>query len=216
MQAIVLAVPITEQVPTLATSWLLMRWISGSEISPARCCPQKRRQSVHRADANAFVRTGQHGTRHELDRRNARRHRAHQLGGHGLVAPSDQHDGVHRLGADHFLRVHRHEVAQVHAGRMREALVDGNGRKFDRQAAREHHAARHGGDEITRVAVTWVEAAAGVDDADDRPGEGVIRITRTLDEGAAEKEREGGVAIARQAFAKAGRVGVVRHGRVIF
>ncbi len=35
-QAMVLAVPITEQVPTLATSWLLTSAISGASISSAR------------------------------------------------------------------------------------------------------------------------------------------------------------------------------------
>ena len=36
MQAIVLAVPITEQVPTLATSWSLTSAISSASISSAR------------------------------------------------------------------------------------------------------------------------------------------------------------------------------------
>ena len=36
MQAIVLAVPITEQVPTLATSWSLTAAISSASISSAR------------------------------------------------------------------------------------------------------------------------------------------------------------------------------------
>ncbi|KAG1387900.1 hypothetical protein G6F59_016201 [Rhizopus arrhizus] len=36
MQAMVLAVPITEQVPTLATSWLFTSAISGASISSAR------------------------------------------------------------------------------------------------------------------------------------------------------------------------------------
>ena len=36
MQAMVLAVPITEQVPTLATSWLLTSAISVASISSAR------------------------------------------------------------------------------------------------------------------------------------------------------------------------------------
>ena len=39
-QAMVLAVPITEQVPTLATSWLFTRAISASSISSARYLPQ--------------------------------------------------------------------------------------------------------------------------------------------------------------------------------
>ena len=38
--AIVLAVPITEQVPTLATSWLLTAPISSASISSARNLPQ--------------------------------------------------------------------------------------------------------------------------------------------------------------------------------
>jgi len=40
MQAMVLAVPITEQVPTLATSWLLTSSFSWASISPARKRPQ--------------------------------------------------------------------------------------------------------------------------------------------------------------------------------
>ena len=42
----VLAVPITVQVPTEPTSLLLISAISASSISPARKRPQKRRQSV--------------------------------------------------------------------------------------------------------------------------------------------------------------------------
>ena len=45
--AMVLAVPITEQVPTLATSWLLTLEISSESISSARYLAQNRRQSVH-------------------------------------------------------------------------------------------------------------------------------------------------------------------------
>jgi hypothetical protein len=40
MHAMVLAVPITEQVPTLATSWSLTREISSVSISSARYLPQ--------------------------------------------------------------------------------------------------------------------------------------------------------------------------------
>ena len=53
-----------------------------------------------------------------LDRRNIRGGRAHQLRRNGLVAPADQHDGVHRLGAHHLLDVHRHQVAKFQAGRV--------------------------------------------------------------------------------------------------
>ena len=40
LQAMVLAVPITEQVPTEATSWLLTSLISSASISSARNLPQ--------------------------------------------------------------------------------------------------------------------------------------------------------------------------------
>ena len=40
MHAIVLAVPITEHVPTLATSWSFTSAVSSASISPARNLPQ--------------------------------------------------------------------------------------------------------------------------------------------------------------------------------
>jgi hypothetical protein len=46
-KAMVLAVPITPQVPMVGASSLLTAAISAASISPARCLPQKRRQSVH-------------------------------------------------------------------------------------------------------------------------------------------------------------------------
>ena len=46
MHAIVLAVPITMQVPTEGASRPLITSISAASIAPARCCPHSRRQSV--------------------------------------------------------------------------------------------------------------------------------------------------------------------------
>ena len=46
MQAIVLAVPITMQVPAVGASWPPTASISAASSSPARCIAQKRRQSV--------------------------------------------------------------------------------------------------------------------------------------------------------------------------
>ncbi len=46
MQAMVEAVPITMQVPTEGASRPLIASTSASSILPARCCPQRRRQSV--------------------------------------------------------------------------------------------------------------------------------------------------------------------------
>ena len=177
------------------------------------------------AHAFAAVRAGQHGSGDELDRRNARGCRAHQLGRHRLVAAADQHDCIHRLRADHFLGVHRHEVAQVHAGRRGEALVDGDRRERHRQAAGKHDAAFDRGDELRRIAVTGIEVAAGVGNADHGPLQGRIREPGTLDESLAQIEREFVVAVADETathacrFSAGGRlrfvVGFVGHRRTL-
>src|SRR5262249_57713558 len=100
----------------------------------------------------------------------------HPVGRQVLAAAADQHHRVHRLGADHLLGVHRHQVAQEHAGRMRERLVDRDGGKFHRQPARQHDAPFDRLDQLRDVAVARVEVAVGVGDADDPAGERVVGI----------------------------------------
>src|SRR6478609_4257120 len=43
---------------------------------------------------------------------------------HGLVAAAHQHHRVHGLGADHLLRIHRHEVAEHEARWVEEDLAE--------------------------------------------------------------------------------------------
>jgi hypothetical protein len=74
------------------------------------------------------------------DRGNVCRRDRHQLRGYRLVASADQHDRVDRLRADHLLGIERHQVAQVHAGRIRERLVDRDRRELHRQSAGVHDA----------------------------------------------------------------------------
>ena len=69
------------------------------------------------AEALAAMAPGHHRPGHQLDRRQVGRDGAHELRRHGLVAAAHQHDRVHRLGADHLLGVHRHQVAELQAGR---------------------------------------------------------------------------------------------------
>ncbi|MNS53029.1 hypothetical protein D3C72_857720 [compost metagenome] len=161
------------------------------------------------ADPFATVRAGQHRPRDQLNGGHAGGRRAHQLGGHGLVAAADQHHGVHGLRADHFLGVHGHEVAQVHAGGLREALVHRNGREVHGQAARQHDAALDGFDQLRRVAVAGVVAAARVDDADDRTGQGVVGQAGALDERLAQEQRKALVAVVREPARHALRGGAV-------
>jgi hypothetical protein len=54
-QAMVLAVPMTPQVPTDGQRWPLMSSVSDASMLPARCYVQKRRQSVQAPEDFAFV-----------------------------------------------------------------------------------------------------------------------------------------------------------------
>ena len=172
------------------------------ERAGAEACPQAAAIGAG-AEHLALVVADHHRAGGQHDRRQVDARRRHHLRRQGLVAAADQDDRVHRLRADHLLGVHRHEVAQEHAGRMRERLVDRDGGEFHRQAAREHDAALDRFDQLRDVAVARVEVAVGVGDADDRPVERVVGIALGLDEGLAQEQREAGVAVAGQTFAQA-------------
>ena len=58
-----------------------------------------------------------------------------------LSQPPIEHDGIHRLRADHLLDVHRHQVAEHHAGRVEEDLAQRN-RSGTRAATRRPRARR--------------------------------------------------------------------------
>ena len=198
MHAIVLAVPITMHVPAVGARRAFTASISAASMRPPRKSLHRRRQSVHAPSVSPRwwpTSIGPTGTKIAGRSADAA---AIICAGNRLVAAADQHHGVHRLGADHLLGVHRHQVAQEHAGRVRERLVDRDRRELHRQPAREHHAALDRVDELRHVAVAGVVVAEGVGDADDRPRERVVREAHRLDEGLAQEERELGVAVRRQ------------------
>ena len=196
MQAIVLAVPITMQVP------------DGRRERPLDCVDFRRRRSCRRGTAPTG---GGNRCRRPAPRRCDGRRASGPVGsttagmsalaaaiscaGSVLSQPPIEHHRVHRLGADHLLGVHRHQVAQEHASGVGEALVDGDGGEDHRQAAGQHHAALDRLDQVGDVAVAGVEVAVGVGDADDRPVERVVGVAHGLDEGLAEEQREAGVAV---------------------
>ena len=198
MQAIVLAVPITAHVPAVVASRPSTCLISMASISPARNLAQKRRQSVQAPRRSPLWRPGHHRARHELDRRTAGRRRAHQLRGHGLVAAADQHHRIHRLGADHLLHVHRHQVAEHHAGRVEEHLAQRDGRELARQAAGGQHAARHRLGELGHVAMAVVELARRDGDADDRLVQQLVGHAHRARHRAAQVAREVAIAVVRE------------------
>ena len=161
------------------------------------------------AEPLALVAAGHHRPGDELDGRQVGGNRAHQLRRHRLVAAAEQHDAVHRLGADHLLDVHRHQVAELQAGRAEEHLAERDHREFQRQAAGGEHAALHRLEQFGEVAVAVVEAARRVADADDGTHQHLVRIAHGAGEGAAEIEGEVAVAVVGQAAAETDRPAVV-------
>ena len=201
--AMVLAVPITEQVPTLATSWsFTLHDFVGIDL----LCPIPGPEAAAigaRTDAFRAVRSREHRAGHQRNGRHAGGSGAHQLRGHRLVAAADEHHGVHRLRTDHLLGVHRHQVAHVHARRLGEALVDRDGREFHRQSACKHDAALHRLDELVGVAVARVIGAAGVGDSDHEAVQRIVGVPGALDEGLAQEDGKAEVAVAGQALVHA-------------
>ena len=176
-----------------------LRELARAEPSPEAPAVGARTQSL------ASIRECQHRSADELDRRNVRRCRAHQQRGHGLVAAADQDHGIHRLRADHFLDVHRHQVAEHHAGGMEEHLAQRNGRKIERQPAGRDDPALDRVHQLGKVTVTVVEPARGLRNADHRPLEQARRIAHRAGERAAQVEREIRVAVVGQPACQAMR-----------
>ena len=202
MQAIVLAVPMTMQVPTEGQRRPLMSFDFGDvDVAGAVLRPEAAAIGAGAEDF-AFVIADDHGAGRKDDGRKVGAGGGHHLRGESLVAAADEDDGVHGLRADHLLGVHRHEVAQEHGGGMGEALADGDGRENHGQAASEHDAALHALDQVGDIAVAGVVVAEGVGDADDGALQRVVGVAHRLDERLAEEEREAGVAVAGQSFAK--------------
>ena len=151
-----------------------------------------------RAEPFAAMIARQHGPGHQHDRRNIGAGSPHQQRRHRLVAAANEDRGVDRLRARHFLGVHRHQVAQIHAGRIGERFVQRDDRKLDRQPAGEHDAALNRFDQIRHRAMAGVESAEGVGDAYDGAVECIVRIAHRLDESGAQKQRKILVAVRRE------------------
>ena len=129
IEAIVLAVPITAQVPAVVARLPSISWISSASISPARYLRPEAPAIGAGAEPLAMPARGHHRPGDELDRRPVGGDRAHQLRRHGLVAAADQHHRIHRLGADHLLGVDRHQVAEHQAGRVEKHFAERDRRK---------------------------------------------------------------------------------------
>jgi hypothetical protein len=90
IEAIVLAVPITAQVPAVVARLPSTSWISAASISPARYfCPEAPAIGAGAQPLAAMPARGHHRPGDEPDRRPVGRDRAHQLRRHRLVAAAD-------------------------------------------------------------------------------------------------------------------------------
>jgi len=182
MQAMVEAVPITAQVPAVVASLPSTSEISASSILPARYCAQKRRQSVQAPS----------------------RYRAHQLRRNRLVATAHEHHRVHGLRAHHFLGVHRHEVAEFHAGRIEKDLAERNRGKCNRQRAGRQNTALYGVEQFGEVPMAIVEARGRIRNTDDRLLQHGQRIAHRLREGPAQIEGKIAITVVGEAVRDAG------------
>ena len=151
------------------------------------------------AEPLAAVPAGHHRAGDQRDGGPVGGHRAHQLRRHGLVAAAHQHHRIHRLRADHFLGVDRHQVAVFEAGRREEHFAERNGREFQRQRAGGEHAAFHRRQQLGEMAVAIVEVRSGVSNADHRLVEHRARIAHGLRERAAQVAGEIAVAVIGEA-----------------
>ena len=148
------------------------------------------------------MRAGQHRTRDKLNRRQTSGRRPHQLCWHSFVAAANQNHRVHGLGTQHFLGVHGHEVAQIHAGGRSKAFMQGNGGKGHGQATGEQNAAFQGFDQLGRVAMAGVVGTGGVGNADDGLVQSRVGVAGSFDEGFAQKQRKPLIPIGGQPLAK--------------
>ena len=134
-------------------------------------------------EALTLVLAGQHRPGGNDDRGNIQRGRCHQLRRNGLVAAANQHHRIDWLRAHHFLGVQRHQVAQIHTGRMGKRFADGDGREDEWHAAFLHHAALYCLDNLRDIAVAGIEITVRVGDADDGAVQRVVGKAHRLDEG---------------------------------
>ena len=118
--SIVLAVPITVQVRPRREPLVGLVDLGGVDLAGAVAAPQPPAVGAGAKRSPWWWPTSIGPTGRTIAGRSARRRR-HHLRRDRLVAAADQDDRIHRLGADHLLGVHRHQVAQEHAGRMGEA-----------------------------------------------------------------------------------------------
>jgi hypothetical protein len=155
-----------------------------------------RRQSVHAPSGWPRHAPGKRWADGLEDRGDLETRRRHQLRWDGLVTSAEHHHGIHRLGADELLGLHRQEVAIEHGGRADEQLTEAHGRKDERHAARLEHTTLDGIDEPRHQRVAGVVVRGQIGDTDQRTRQIVRVVAGAGQDSAADVARETGVAVA--------------------
>lgn len=132
------------------------------------------------------VAAGKHRSAGQIDRRLICRAGRHQLRRHVFIAAADQNHAVKRMPFDQFLRCHAQEVSVYKAGNVEKHLADRHGVDFQRKSARSPDAALYGLGQLSEMYVTGIGLGPGVNDADDRFFNVLIRIPHALQKRVAE------------------------------
>ena len=159
-----------------------------------------------RAQHGAAPIAAQHRPGRHIDRRHAHADRAHDQPRRGLVAAAHQHRAVDRMAAQQLFAFHGEEIAIEHGRGFDERLGKRHRRQLDRKAAGLIDAALHVLGAVAQMAVTGVDVAPSIDDADDRLADPVGAVIAELAQPRAVAERAQIVlaepAIAAQVFGR--------------
>ena len=140
----------------------------------------------------------EHGAGNHADGRQVHACGGHQLGWNGFIAAANEDCSIHRLGPQHLLGIHGHQVAQEHRGRVGERFMQRDGRKFDRQPSCHQHAPGDSLDDFRNIGMTGIVTAVCIGDADHRPVQCRLAVAHRFDEGFAQIKRKFRISIARQ------------------
>ena len=116
------------------------------------------------AQPGALPVSGDHRSCYDTECGYVGRDSRHHLGGNSFVASTGQHDGIHRLGANHFFSFHRKQIAKEHGGGRAENFVERDRRECKRQPSGLEDTPLDGRDQLGHIAVARVVVARRVND----------------------------------------------------
>jgi hypothetical protein len=95
---------------------------------------------------------------------------------------SNQNNRIHRLRLDHLLRIHTHQIPQIHRRRTRETLMNTNCREIHREPSIELNPTFDGFDKLRDITVARIETRVRIHDSDDGAGKCIFAVAERFDE----------------------------------